>query len=156
MPRPKLTRGNIKDHRVTVRLDDTTYQQLKEAMERGTISNLSETLRNMIRQKLFEVRFSQELERDLQSGEVNEEDLHSVIQRVWRSLNSASERDKESAKTEGFLEGLFAAFGRFVRRSIEELDRVEAEKKRQQSNNEEQSRNCGKIGNSEPNKLGSA
>ena len=138
MPRPKLTKGNTKDHKVTVRLDDATYQQLKKAMERGTITNLSEALRSMIRQKLWQEWFSDEMERDLKSGEFNEEDLHSVVQRVWEGLKSASVEDKESAKSEGFFEGLFSAFGGFVRKSIGELDRKELDKRnRRGSNNED-------------------
>ena len=138
MPRPKVTKGNTKDHKVTVRLDDATYQQLKKATERGTITNLSEALRSMIRQKLWQEYFSDEMERDLKSGELSEEELHGVVQRVWESLKNASVEDKESAKSEGFLEGLFSVFGGFVRRTIGDLDRTEQDKKnRRESNNEE-------------------
>ena len=129
MARPKLTRANVKDHTVTVRLDDGTYQQLKEAMERGTISNLSEALRSMIRQRLWQESFSKEIESDLKSGELSEKDWHDVVQRVWGSLKSGSVEDRESAKLEGFLEGLFSAVGGFIRRAIEELDRKEGDKK---------------------------
>lgn len=129
MARPKLTRVNVKDHTVTVRLDDATYQHLKEAMEQGTITNLSEALRSMIRQRLWQERFSKEIERDLKSGELSEETWHGVVQRIWGSLKSGSEEDRESVKLEGFLEGLLSACGGFIRRAIEELDRKEGGKK---------------------------
>lgn len=138
MPRPKMIKRSTKDHKVTVRLDDAAYQQLKKGIERGTITNLSEALRSMIRQQLWQERFSDEIQGDLKSGELSEEDLHGTVKRMWEILKSASVEDRESAKSEGFLEGLFSAFGGFVRKSIGELDREEQDKKnRRESNNEE-------------------
>jgi Arc/MetJ-type ribon-helix-helix transcriptional regulator len=133
MARPKLTRVNVKDHTVTVRLDDATYQQLKEAMELGTITNLSEALRSMIRQRLWQERLSKEMERDLKSGDLSEKDWHGAVQRIWEALKSGSVEDRKSAKLEGFLEGLFSAFGGFVRRAVEELDAEEGNKKNREA-----------------------
>ncbi len=134
----KRTRADKKDYRVTVRLDDATYQQLKKAMERGTITNLSEALRSMIRQNLWQERFSDEMQEDLKSGRLSEEDLHGTVKRIWETLKSAGVEDRESAKSEGFLEGLFSVVGGFIRKSIGELDREEQDKKnRRESNNEE-------------------
>jgi len=84
MPKRKLTGAGKKDYRVTVRLDPETYRSLSEAVEQGAISNLSEALRSMIRQKLWEQRFSNEMQLDLKWNEVSRKELRSSEQDVRR------------------------------------------------------------------------
>lgn len=121
MPRPRISMQNKKDHKVTVRLDDDTYQSLKEAIEAGLITNLSEALRNMIRQKLWEVEFSREIGKDLSIKEVSEEELREVVDRVVGDFDTA--KNKEFLKLDGFLEGMFSALGGIVRKAMVELEK---------------------------------
>jgi Arc/MetJ-type ribon-helix-helix transcriptional regulator len=127
MPRPRISMHNKKDHKVTVRLDDDTYQSLKEAIEAGLITNLSEALRNMIRQKLWEVEFSREIGKDLSIKEVSEEELREVVDRVVGDFDTA--KNKEFLKLDGFLEGMFSALGGIVRKAMVELEKRSARDK---------------------------
>ena len=127
MPRRKIIRGDNKDYKVTVRLDNATYESLKEAMEHGKITNLSEALRDMIRRKLWEEKFSEEIGRDLRLNEVSGEDLRGVTDRLLGDFDI--ERNREFLKVDGFLEGMFSAFGNLMRRAIAELERREADKR---------------------------
>ncbi|MFC1958495.1 ribbon-helix-helix domain-containing protein [Chloroflexota bacterium] len=127
MPRPKIIRGDNKDHKVTVRLDNATYESLKEAMEQGKITNLSEALRDMIRRKLWEERFSEEIGQDLRFNEVNEEDLREMMDKLLG--NFKTERYREILKVDGVLEGMFSAFGGVLRKALTELEKREAEKR---------------------------
>ena len=127
MPRPKLMKRNRKDHKVTVRLDNATYESLKEAMERGTISNLSEALRTMIREKIWEERMSEELSRDLRPEEVSNEDLRSAVDILLGSFDTPERR--EFLKLDGFLKGFFSALGGVMKTVLTELERREGQRK---------------------------
>jgi hypothetical protein len=122
MPRPKI-RASLKDHKVTIRLDNDTYQTLKEAIDQGVITNLSETLRGMIRQRLWVEKFSKEIENDLKLDEVSYEDLRAIANRVLRDFDG----DKRLLKMDGVLEAMFSVFGGLVRRAIVEAERREAD-----------------------------
>lgn len=127
----KLIVGNKKDHKVTVRLDNDTYQSLKEAVERGVITNLSEALRGMIRQKLWEEMFSEEIGQDLRLNEIKEKELRRMVDRVVGDV--AEIKNKEIIKLDGFLEGMFSALGGLVKKAMVELDKREAQKKTRRS-----------------------
>ena len=127
MPRPKIIRGDNKDYKVTVRLDNATYKSLKEAMEHGKITNLSEALRGMIRRKLWEEKFSEEIGRDLRLDEVSEKDLREMTDRLLGNFDTAENR--EFVKLDGFLEGMFSTFGSIMKRAILELERREVDKR---------------------------
>jgi Arc/MetJ-type ribon-helix-helix transcriptional regulator len=127
MPRPKLIKGNKKDHKVTIRLDNDTYRSLKEAIEQGKVTNLSEALRGMIRQKVWEVKFSEEIRRDLRLNEVSEKDLREMVDRLLGDFDTAENR--EFVKLDGFLEALFSSIGSVIRKALVELERREAGKR---------------------------
>ena len=127
MPRPKIIRGDNKDYKVTVRLDNATYESLKEAMEQGKIINLSEAIRGMIRQKLWEERFSEEIGRDLRVNEVSEKDLREVTDRLLGNFDTA--KNRKFLKIDGFLEGMFSAVGSVIKRAMVELERRETDKR---------------------------
>lgn len=126
MPRPKLIKGNRKEHKVTIRLDDATYESLKEAMERGMISNLSEALRTMIRQKVWEERISEEMSRDMRLEEMRDEDLRSVVDILLGNFDTPERR--KFLKSDGFLKGFFSAFGGVMKVVLTELERREGQK----------------------------
>ena len=126
-PRLKLTKGIKKDYKVTVRLDHDTYEDLIEAIKKGKITNLSEALRSMIRQKVWEERFSDEIGQDLRLNEVSDKDLREIVNRVFGDFNIT--KNRQIVKQDGFLEGLFSALGPIVRRAVAELERREADKR---------------------------
>jgi Arc/MetJ-type ribon-helix-helix transcriptional regulator len=121
MPEREMTGVSKKDYRVTVRLDPETYQSLREAVQQGAISNLSEALRSMIRQKLWEERFSQEIGKDLSIRDVSEEELREVVDQVVGDFETV--KSKEFLKLDGVLEGMFSAMGGIVRKAMVELER---------------------------------
>jgi len=123
MPMPKLTRGNKKDYKVTVRLDHDTYEDLIKAIEKGNITNLSEALRSMIRQKLWEQRFSEEIPLDVKWSEVSKKELRSMANRMFGDLCVSEYRKFLTA--DGFLEGIFSAVGGVVKKGLVELEKRE-------------------------------
>jgi len=123
MPKRKLMGAGKKDYRVTVRLDPETYRSLSEAVEQGTISNLSEALRSMIRQKLWEQRFSKEIPLDVQWNEVSEKELRSIANRMFGNLGVSEYRKFLTA--DGFIEGIFSAVGGVIKKGLIELERRE-------------------------------
>ncbi len=127
MPRPKLVKVNGKDHRVTIRLDNDTYQSLKEAIGQGKLPNLSEALRGMIRQKVWEVKFSEEIRRDLRLNEVSEKDLREMVDRLLGEFDTPENR--RFVKVDGFLEALFSSIGSVIRKALVELERREGDKR---------------------------
>jgi Arc/MetJ-type ribon-helix-helix transcriptional regulator len=128
MPGRKLTGASKKDFRVTVRLDPETYGRLSEAVEQGVITNISEALREMIRQKLWERRFSKEIQRDMKLDEISDEDLRRAKKILLGDLGTTKMRKLLMA--DGFLEGMFSALGGIVRKAMNELERREANKKK--------------------------
>ena len=129
MPRRKLTGAGKKDFRVTIRLDPETYRSLSEAVEQGAISNISEALREMIRQKLWEQRLSKEMQLDMKLDEITDEDLRRVKKIVLGDLGTSEKR--KLLMVDGFLEGMFSALGGIVRKAMNELERREANKKKE-------------------------
>ena len=123
MPKRKLTGAGKKDYRVTVRLDPETYRSLSEAVEQGTISNLSEVLRSMIRQKLWEQRISNEIPLDIQWNEVSKKELRSMANRMFGDLGVSEYR--KFLRADGFMEGIFSAMGSVVKKGLIELERRE-------------------------------
>ncbi|HEX74160.1 MAG TPA: ribbon-helix-helix protein, CopG family [Dehalococcoidia bacterium] len=119
----KVTRTGKKDYRVTVRLDAETYRSLSEAVEQGAISNLSEALRSMIRQKLWEQRFSKEIPLDVKWSEVSKKELRSMANRMFGDLGVSEYRKFLTA--DGFIEGIFSALGGVVKKGLVELERRE-------------------------------
>jgi Arc/MetJ-type ribon-helix-helix transcriptional regulator len=119
----KVTRTGKKDYRVTVRLDAETYRSLSEAVEQGAISNLSEALRSMIRQKLWEQRFSKEIPLDVKWSEVSKKELRSMANRMFGDLGVSEYRKFLTA--DGFIEGIFSAVGAVVKKALVELERRE-------------------------------
>ena len=116
----KLTQAGKKDYRVTVRLDAETYQSLSEAVEQGAISNLSEALRSMIRQKLWEQRFSKEILLDVKWNEISKKELRSMANRMFGDLGVSEYRKFLTA--DGFIEGIFSAVGGVVKKGLIELE----------------------------------
>ena len=127
MARPKVTRGNLKDHKVTVRLDHATYEMLKEAMERGTITNLSEALRSMIRQRVWEEKTSELLSQDSRLQEMSDRELRTLVNTVFRDFGKGQKRG--IIGSDEFLKGFFSALGGLVREALMEWERRKAEKK---------------------------
>jgi Arc/MetJ-type ribon-helix-helix transcriptional regulator len=127
----KLTQAEKKDYRVTVRLDAETYQSLSEAVEQGAISNLSEALRSMIRQKLWEQRFSKEIPLDVKWNEISKKELRSMANRMFGDLGVSEYRKFLTA--DGFIEGIFSALGGVVKKGLVELERREQKGRRTRS-----------------------
>jgi hypothetical protein len=123
MLRRKLTQADKKDYRVTVRLDAETYRSLSDAVEQEAISNLSEALRSMIRQKLWEQRFSKEIPLDVKWNEVSKKELRSVANRMFGDLGVSEYRKFLTA--DGFIEGIFSAVGGVVKKGLVELEKRE-------------------------------
>ena len=119
----KLTQADKKDYRVTVRLDAETYRSLSEAVEQGAISNLSEALRSMIRQKLWEQRFSKEIPLDVKWSEVSKKELRSMANRMFGDLDVSEYRKFLTA--DDFIEGIFSVVGGVVKKGLVELERRE-------------------------------
>ena len=132
MLKRKLTGTEKKDYRVTVRLDPETYQSLSEAVEQGTITNLSEALRSMIRQKLWEQRFSKEIPLDVKWNEVSKKELRSLANRMFGDL-SVSEYSK-FLMADGFIEGIFSVVGGVIKKGLIELERREQKGKLTRAN----------------------
>jgi Arc/MetJ-type ribon-helix-helix transcriptional regulator len=127
MPKRKLTGAVKKDYRVTVRLDPETYRSLSEAIEEGTISNLSEALRSMIRQKLWEQRFSNEMQLGVKWNEVSKRELRSIANRMFGDLGVSEYR--KFMMLDGFIEGIFSAMGGVVKKGLIELEKREQKDK---------------------------
>ena len=123
MQMKKVTRTNKKDYRVTVRLDADTYQSLSEAVEQGAINNLSEALRSMIRQKLWEQRFSEEIPLNVEWNEVSKKELRSLANRIFGDLGISEYR--KLLRADGCIEGIFSAVGGVIRKALVELERRE-------------------------------
>ena len=119
----KPKRTDNKDYRVTVRLDAQTYLSLQEAAQKGKIGNLSEALRDMIRQKLWEQRFSSEILDDLKLNEVNDKDLRRTVNRLLGDMGASE--DRKLLTVNGFLEGMFSALGGLVKKAVVELEKRE-------------------------------
>ena len=123
MPMRRATRTGKKDYRVTVRLDAETYRSLSEAVEQGAISNLSEALRSMIRQKLWEQRLSKEIPLNVKWSEASKKELRSIANRMFGDLGVSEYR--KFLRADGFMEGIFSAMGSVVKKGLIELERRE-------------------------------
>jgi Arc/MetJ-type ribon-helix-helix transcriptional regulator len=122
----KLTGAGKRDFRVTIRLDSETYRSLSEAVEQGIITNISEALREMIRQKIWEKRFSKEMQRDLTLNEVSDEDLRRMKKILFGDLGTSEER--KLLMVDGFLEGMLAAVGGIAKKALVELEKRHVDK----------------------------
>jgi UDP:flavonoid glycosyltransferase YjiC (YdhE family) len=81
----------------------------------------------MIRQKVWEERFSDEIGQHFGLNEVSDKDLRETVNRVLGDFNIA--KNRRIVKQDGFLEGLFSALGPIMRRAVAELERREADKR---------------------------
>jgi Arc/MetJ-type ribon-helix-helix transcriptional regulator len=123
MPIRRTTKTGKKDYRVTVRLDAETYRSLSEAVEQGAISNLSEALRSMISQKLWEQKLSKEIPLDVKWNKISKKELRSMANRMFGDLGVSEYR--KFLMIDGFIEGIFSALGGVVKKGLIELERRE-------------------------------
>ena len=121
MPGKKLMGASKKDFRVTIRLDPETYRSLSEAVQQGIINNISEAIRETIRQKIWEGRVSKEIQRDLTLSDVSDEDLRRVKKILLGDLRTL--KKGRLLMVDGFLEGMFSAIGGTIRKALIELER---------------------------------